>query len=402
MTDANNFNSVNTPNNKPNKTKRNLIIGGVTLGVCALVLGGFLLGKGHSTDQAKTTDSKVENVDNNKDKFTDKDKSKDKGTQTFYDKFMAESTAIPINLATDEDSEIYDSGYKAVLKYVKDDYNLMEGEVTRPDEDSSIHVRENFFVGFAAYQDEDGKWHRIDNIRPIPSLEEKYKDFGGYTTEEAKKEIKEREAKQEKLIKELDEEAASKTEKVDFSGTPEINKLDKGKDAPRFMELFNQLIIDQAEDLANPKKFYTQHDWEQAIPEEGYEALKAVQKGSELNAYDLDGQYYTMISREAVEALNKGYKEHTEELAETWATTMHSIEGDSTKPKSITLDGIEYDLDKFVCELYGYDPFWEQDGNEEGNLDNIKIEELDSAVSIQYGVGTKHETYENRITNNGD
>lgn len=397
MTDTNNFNSVNTPNNKPNKTKRNLIIGGVTLGVCALVLGGFLLGKGHSTDQAKTTDSKVENVDNNKDKFTDKDKSKDKGTQTFYDKFMAESTAIPINVMVDEDFDI-ETNYKAVLSYSKDDYNLMAGEETSYSEDSPIQSKGGFYYGFAAYQDEEGTWHRIENIQPIPHLEEKYKDFGGYTYEEAIKETKERKMKQEKLIKELDEEAASKTEKVDFSGTPEINKLDKGKDAPRFMELFNQLIIDQAEDLANPKKFYTQHDWEQAIPEEGYEALKAIQEGSELNAYDLDGQYYTMISREAVEALNKGYKERMEKIAETWVPTMHYVEGDKNKPNNFVLDGIEYDLDKFVCELYTINPFeLEQDPDRLNEIDG-----LEAKNSVNWGVGTEHETYGNRTTDSED
>lgn len=216
--------------------------------------------------------------------------------------------------------------------------------------------------GFGAYLDENNEWQPIPEVVPLPTIAEKYKEFGG-SAEQAQKELdaqnKTFKELQDKMVKaslnykEVPGDTAQEQTHFIYNFNAELEEktktLDKNEDAAEASKIMDEIILANADKMVTPYITYRKDDVKIEVSEAGYNKLPE-------DARLKDGdKYYCILSDKATNALNKASREGYEldKLVKNAGENIkvdHLIYADSTG-ENIVIDGIKYNKDKIVLDI---------------------------------------------------
>ena len=360
------------PKRQPTKLKKQLFIG-----VCALVLGAAGLTTYdifNNKESSQDTPSKQEQTTNGS-KFNNKGKGTQKQTvssQTPYIPIVASRTQeqlekgydsgfLELNLNANVTDKLEDLVivYTDTLDFYTDVLIGQEKQIAIPeslnpyysadfeeDEEETQVFITGMFEGYAAYKDEEGNWQRIRSVKPNPDIEVKYTDKGGRSSkEEIIKANKKAEADAKALLDKALPKMIGET-KLDFSSAEAaiLRNVEGGPESKEALETLNKVVKEQGPSVRQPYTLYTRESWSNRINEDGYEAIGVEQAMSQ------DGEtYFTLLEKETVKAINKGYEEEVKALMDTEGvpvfTTLY------VTSTTVTINGVRHKAEDVIIDV---------------------------------------------------
>lgn len=191
--------------------------------------------------------------------------------------------------------------------------------------------------GFASYK-KNGIWHRIDSIKPLPSIESKYEKYGGKTAELIQKDIDTNASKLDSV------NTGGSLSDLSFDATPQMANYNKDSDTPKAVKVYNEALENQASKITKPADFYFMDNLKIRVNKEGYLSVPKEQR------YRIADDYYVMPSKKAVQTVIDASQTNAQYLVNTWTQRVaHTI---YVKGKLVIIDGIAYNLKDVVLDLY--------------------------------------------------
>lgn len=388
---TNQFQQPKQPQKEPNKKKLYFIIAG---GVIVLLFLGVLIvkgltkkeapkveqptessthiegqesiQKGEDADDGNTTNSSSSSEDNKNEQTTSDETGKvvyevvpfynavKEENKSKYGTGEMEFTIYPQSIIDQANSNTSNSFYDAMS---------LEPISNTQNDNIYIPIATQQLYGFAAYKKDDGTWERITTITPIPSIDDKYKGYGGNTAQ-AEALVKEQKEKVEAILNKTNktaekfgqpkdkllsylEENNPVLESLDMS---ELNHLNKGTDTPKAVDIINSQLIKNKNNLHVPFVIKNKDFVINGVEKEGFDLLKEDEQ-YQINI-DNNIDYFAVLRTETMKELNKETFDELKAIynnAGTGVKLNHTI---AVNGDFIIIDGVQYEKNKVILELY--------------------------------------------------
>lgn len=290
---------------------------------------------GNNTDFTNSADFKAK-------EGTNKDTSDKTFTDGNEDFFKSNRVFDTVYIADEGSKDLKTGSILYFDKNQKYQTSIAETDVTQP-LSNVTYIGTTDLYGFAAVKnDKTNSWIRIPFIQPIPVVEANYESYGGTSKSKVEKEI---ESRHKTAQQDLDKATKANTDKqLDISKSEQLRKQGKINEA---IDSISKQLQDNASKFAKPLAYYYQDSFNLPLTADDMNSIK---DSNYMNI--LDQNYYGLVSKDAVNSLNKVSQKVSTDMISNWGLNVkHSIFVFNDK-SYIVIDGIAYKYSNVVLDLY--------------------------------------------------